>query len=53
MLYNTDIKKVLMLFSLESLVLKLEIHNPDFIKKHNTYDVGVYVNDELSKFYKE
>jgi hypothetical protein len=34
-----------MLFSLESLVLKLEIHNPDFIKKHNLHDVGVYVND--------
>jgi hypothetical protein len=43
MLYNTDIKKVLMLFSLESLVLKLEIHNPDFIKKHNTYMMLVFM----------
>jgi hypothetical protein len=36
MLYNTDIKKVLMLFSLESCA-KIRDTQSDFIKKHNTY----------------
>jgi hypothetical protein len=41
-----------MLFLLESCA-KIRDTQSDFIKKHNTHDVGVYVNDELSKFYKE